>query len=134
MCWVSSLGTAIATSASLASRPPAPVRATLRMPMARASSTAWMTLGELPLVLMPSSTSPARPSAWTWRAKTPSKPQSLAKAVRNEVSVVNAMAGSPGRSKSFVSRLTNSAAMCWQSAALPPLPQMSSLPPARKAS
>ena len=44
------------------------------------------------------------------------------------------MAGSPGRSKSLVSRLTNSAAMCWQSAALPPLPQMSSLPPARKAS
>jgi hypothetical protein len=56
---------AMATSASLTSRPPAPVRATLLRPRLRASSTARMTLAELPLVLMPSRTSPARPSAWT---------------------------------------------------------------------
>src|SRR5579864_1870250 len=43
------------------------------------------------------------------------------------------MAGSPGRSNSRVSRFTNSAARCWQSAALPPFPQSSTLPPPRNA-
>ena len=38
----------------------------------------------------------AAPAPRTWRAKIPSKPQSLAKAVRKEVSVVSAMAGKPG--------------------------------------
>src|SRR6266480_2964616 len=123
----------MATSARLASTPPAPVRTTERRPAPRACLTARTTLGELPLVLIPTKTSPGRPRACTCRSNTPSNPQSLAKAVRKEVSVVSAMAGSPGRSKLFVNRLTNSVAMCWQSAALPPFPQSSTLPPPRNA-
>jgi hypothetical protein len=49
-------------------------------------------------------------------------------AVRIEVSVVSATAASPGRSRS--KRPTNSAAKCCASAAEPPLPQISTLPPA----
>src|SRR5688572_22628499 len=45
-----------------------------------------------------------------------------------EVSVVSATAASGGRSRS--KRLTSSAAKCWASAAEPPLPQASALPPA----
>ncbi len=87
---------------------------------------------ELPLVEIAISTSPARPSDSTWRAKTPSTPKSFAIAVSSEVSVVRAMAGIDGRGLSTVSVLTNSVARCWASAALPPLPQISSLPPARR--
>src|SRR5690606_32016595 len=42
-------------------------------------------------------------------------------------SVVSAIAASAPRSR--WNRFTSSAAMCWASAALPPLPKMSSLPP-----
>src|ERR1051325_117486 len=49
-----------------------------------------------------------------------------------EVSVVNASAGRGGRS--MRKRLTNSAAMCCASAALPPLPKIISLLPRRNAS
>src|SRR3954454_25340435 len=48
-------------------------------------------------------------------------------AVRIEESVVKAMAGKPRRS--LTNRPTNSAARCCASAALPPLPQKSNLPP-----
>ncbi len=44
-----------------------------------------------------------------------------------ELSVVSAMAPSSGRSRS--NRPTNSAEKCWASAADPPLPQASTLPP-----
>lgn len=47
--------------------------------------------------------------------------------VSTEESVVSAMAGSGGRS--IRNRLTNSAAQCWASAALPPLPASKILPP-----
>ena len=50
------------------------------------------------------------------------------------MSVVSASAGRAGRTNPAVSRLVNSAARCWQSAALPPLPQSISLPPARRLS
>jgi hypothetical protein len=45
--------------------------------------------------------------------------------VMMDVSVVRAIAGSGGRSN--MKRLTNSAAICWASAALPPFPQIMSL-------
>ena len=85
----------------------------------------------LPLVEMPISTSPARPCDSTCRANIPSTPKSFAIAVSNDESVVNAIAGIDGRGLSIVKVLTNSVARCWASAALPPLPQISSLPPAR---
>jgi hypothetical protein len=44
-----------------------------------------------------------------------------------ELSVVSAMDASPGRSRS--KRPTSSAARCWQSAALPPLPIQNTRPP-----
>ena len=43
--------------------------------------------------------------------------------------MVSAIAGIDGRGLSIVSVLTNSVARCWASAALPPLPQIRSLPP-----
>ena len=70
------------------------------------------TFRDPPLVLMPINTSPGRPRVSTCRANTPSKWTSLVNAVRKEVSVVSAIAAIPGRTKSMVSRLTNSAAMC----------------------
>ncbi len=58
--------------------------------------------------------------------------QIIANGGEGEVSVVNAMAGRP---RLEVSNLqTNSAAMCWASAALPPLPHMNiRLPPCKVA-
>jgi len=53
----------------------------------------------------------------------------LAVAVIAELSVVSAIAGSGGWSN--IRREMNSPAMCWASAALPPLPAISSLLPAR---
>jgi len=47
--------------------------------------------------------------------------------VRTELSVVSAIEAIPGRSA--VIRLTNSAARCWASAALPPFPKNNALPP-----
>src|SRR5262245_49450968 len=59
----------------------------------------------------------------------PSKSKSLVYAVRNDESVVRASAARAGRTKSADSRQVNSVAKCWQSAALPPFPHKSSLPP-----
>src|SRR5262245_7157966 len=59
------------TSTIPVSAPPSPpVSPTVRTPRERHADTAWSTLGELPLVDNASATSPARPSAMTWRAKT----------------------------------------------------------------
>jgi hypothetical protein len=88
-------------------------------------------LAELPLVEMPSRTSPRLPNASTWRAKMPSTPKSFPIAVRSDVSVVSAIARIAGRGWSSVKVLTNSVARCCASAALPPLPQISSVPSAR---
>ena len=60
-----------------------------------------------------------------------STPKSFAIAVSSEVSVVSAIARIAGRGWSRVSVLTNSVARCCASAALPPLPQISNVPPAR---
>src|SRR4030066_2398625 len=51
-------------------------------------------------------------------------------AVRQDVSVVKAMAGRGGFSRRE-RPLTSSAAKCWASAALPPFPKMRTMPPAR---
>ena len=83
-------------------------------------------------MLIASSTSPAVARAATWRANSMAKPQSLAIEVRAEESVVSAMAGKPARSTS--KRPTSSAAICWASAALPPLPHSRILLPRRRAS
>jgi hypothetical protein len=80
--------------------------------MPRAVSNARITFLDLPLVLIPISTSPGLPIACTCRANTPSKSKSFAYAVRNDVSVVKAIAGNPGRTKSADNRLVNSAAKC----------------------
>ena len=45
------------------------------------------------------------------------------------MSVVNAIAGKAGRLILWLSLIISSAAICWQSAALPPFPQRSSLLP-----
>ena len=105
----------------------------VRKPCSRAHSKARRTFAELPEVLIPTSTSPGLPSACTWRAKMPSKPKSLAPAVRMEVSVVSAMAASPGRMKDWLNTPTNSAAMCCASAALPPFPHSITFPPSLRA-
>jgi len=78
-------------------------------------------------VEIPIATSPARPNASIWRANTRAKSESLAMLVRMEVSVVRASAASAGRSTA--KRLTNSAARCCASAALPPLPKNRRVPP-----
>jgi len=109
-----------------------PVRAMTRMPRERATLAARSTLGELPEVEIANSTSPGRPRPSTWRLNTWSKPKSLAIADRAEVSVVSASAARPRRG-ALLNRPVSSAAMCWQSAALPPLPHSSSLPPPRSA-
>ncbi len=43
---------------------------TVTSPLARATSSALNTLGERPEVEMPTNTSPATPTASTWRANT----------------------------------------------------------------
>ena len=58
-------------------------------------------------------------------------PKSFAMAVMSDESVVRAIAGIDGRGLSIVRVLTNSVARCWASAALPPFPQIRSLPPER---
>ena len=101
-----------------------PVTVITRMSRARAAPTAASTFLLFPLVLMPISASPGLPNPSNCRANMPSNPSSLVNAVKNEVSVVSAMAGMAGRTKSCVKRLINSAARCCASAALPPLPQI----------
>jgi hypothetical protein len=56
----------------------------------------------------------------------------LAAAVRTEESVVSATAANGRRAAEY--RTTYSVAMCCASAALPPLPQKKSVPPARSVS
>ena len=118
-------------SAIFASTPPSfPVRATVFIPISLATSKALMILEEFPLVLMPMATSPSLPRALSCLAKISLKAMSLETLVIMEVSVVRAMAGSGGRS--MIYRLTNSAARCWASAALPPFPKKKSLFPDTK--
>ncbi len=54
--------------------PPLPANPWVTIPRARASANAATTLGELPEVEIPSSTSPGRPSPITWRVKICSYP------------------------------------------------------------
>ncbi|MNG28503.1 hypothetical protein D3C84_1137760 [compost metagenome] len=69
---VRSLGTHRWTSMGVMSSPmtppPLPVRASTCISRALAASMARTTLGELPLVEMATSTSPACPKALTWRS------------------------------------------------------------------
>ena len=88
----------------------------------RASTSAWITLSELPLVDSAISASPAPPYAITWREKIASVPMSLAIAVR--------IAGSSVRSSARRPALRKSATTSVASVAEPPLPSASSVPPA----
>src|SRR5581483_7629324 len=91
-------GTINARSASLRTASPLPPSsARVVRPDSRAAWKASTRFCERPVVLRPTSTSPERPKAFTWRAKTCSKPTSLPQAVRTAPSVVSASAGSPGR-------------------------------------
>ena len=101
-------------------------------PRARAARAAASRLALAPLVLCSTSRSPGRQSASTWRAKICSNPRSLPAAVSSEVSVVSAIAASGRRAAAY--RTTYSVARCCASAALPPLPQKNSVPPARSVS
>jgi hypothetical protein len=63
-----------------------------------------------------------------------SKEKSFPIEVITEESVVRAKAGKPGRVILRENAFTNSAAKCWESAALPPFPQSRTLFPYLKAS
>src|SRR5579875_2817485 len=104
----------------------------LAMPISRAALSACTTLGERPEVVMAKSTSPLRPSPRSGRAKISSYPKSLPSAVSVEGSSASESAGHEGRATRERKRTKSSAARCWASAAEPPLPQKSNLPPARK--
>ena len=72
---VTALGTSTGASQSPASRLPlAPVMPTIVHLRSRAAITPASTLGEVPLVLSATTTSPGFASASIWRAKTRSKP------------------------------------------------------------
>ena len=72
-------------------------------------------------------TSPLRPSARTCRANTCSKPYVVAD--RGQRRSVGGEREGGQRGAVATRRPTNSAAMCWASAALPPLPASITLPP-----
>src|ERR671910_312996 len=98
-------------------------------PRRLASSKARTRLSELPLVDRPTAMSPGRPKAASWRAKTTSKPTSLARAVTTATSSVRERAGRgrpPGRGCRKV------VATAWASVELPPLPKANSRPPPMK--
>ena len=82
--------------------------------------SALITFSESPLVLSPKATSPSFPSAFICLENTQEKSESFDILVITDVSVVNAIAGRGGLSS--IKRFINSAAICWASAALPPLP------------
>ena len=82
----------------------------------------FLTLTEFPLVEIPKTTSPSETSASHCRLKIESNEKSFPIDVRIEVSVVNAIAGK--LFLSFLNLLTNSAAICCASAALPPFPKI----------
>src|SRR5262249_18525367 len=91
---VSSEGTTSARSTNCADGPPSPQRrAIVTAPRSRPARMARKTLGERPLVLMPTSTSPGWASASTCRLKTSSYEKSLATQVSTTVSVVRATTG-----------------------------------------
>jgi hypothetical protein len=62
-----------------------------------------------------------------------SKEKSFPIEVMTDESVVRAKAGNPGRVILRENAFTNSAAKCWESAALPPFPQRRTLFPSLKA-
>ena len=73
------------------------MKATVTQRLAFAACRAAITFGLLPDVEMPMTTSPSSASASICRAKMLSKPKSFAPAVRIEVSVLSAIAGSAWR-------------------------------------
>jgi len=108
-----------------------PVNATVCNPISLACDIACTTFAELPLVEMPTATSPGRAKASSCRAKTWSNPRSFPMAVTQELFTDKAKAGKAGRSNA--KRPTSSAAICCASAALPPLPNSKTLSPCRNA-
>ncbi len=103
------------------SLPFSPVKAMVLMPISFAFFTASMMFFDLPLVEIAISISFLFASDSSCLAKTMSYPRSLPIAVSIEVLVVRASAEKDFLF--FLNLTTNSAAKCWLSAALPPLPQ-----------
>ena len=100
-------------------------------PCGTASAKAARRLRELPLVEMPEGdVGSARPWAMTWRAKTRSKPTSLPSAVSTAWSSTRQRAGTAPPTGGRL----NSSARPAASVELPPLPKVSSRPPAAKRS
>ena len=131
--------------------PLAPVRPMVFKPSALAVLIALITFFELPEVLIPKRMSSGFPKAITCWANPNSGLSSLLNAVWNPIIEGSDRAGSPPCSSlessgpslsansglnglSLANCLTNSPAMCSQSAQLPPFPQSNSLPPALKQS
>src|SRR5581483_7907966 len=91
---VSSDGTISAMSAwSAAGTPRPPPNTTVVPPVSRASARALTTFGERPLVVNPTTTSPGRTNARTWRAKMSSNSKSFAMQVSVVGSAANDCAG-----------------------------------------
>ncbi len=105
--------------------PKAPIINILRL---WATWIALRILGDFPLVLKTIKTSPFWPNASTCLENTSSYDQSFAIQVRAEPSAQRARAGSALRFPRY--RPVISSAKCIESAALPPFPQVRTLPPA----
>ena len=76
--------------------PSFPEKTILWIPISFAISTAFITLSEFPLVVIPIKTSPFCPNAEICREKTELKSMSLLQAVKNDESVVREMDGIAG--------------------------------------
>ena len=111
---------------------PIDVRDIVFIPIFLADSMALMQLGDEPLVVNTRRTSSLFPNASICLEKMVSNPKSLAIDVITEESVESAIAGKALRFMVLEYALMNSAAKCCESAALPPFPQIRSLPPDSK--
>ena len=76
--------------------PSIPVKTIVCISISSAISTAFITLSEFPLVVIPIKTSPFCPKAEICREKTELKSVSLLQAVKNDESVVREMDGIAG--------------------------------------
>jgi hypothetical protein len=128
MYWVFLEGTEIEKSEILESVDSVRVSEKTFMPICLARSAAKIQFEDSPLVEIARSPSPGIPKPSTCRPKTSLKSKSLEIAVSIEESVVKEIAGKDLRFNPKAKELINSAARCCASAALPPFPQIRSLP------
>ncbi len=129
---VEAAGTLMWMSAAAPTAPPSrPVSATVVRPPALAASNAASTLADPPLVEMPSRTSPGRPERLDLAREHPV--EVVVVGHRRQDRRVRRQRDRGQRARSRSKRPTSSAAKCWASAALPPLPQARISPAGRGA-